>query len=72
MMVKINVSGLLYATVASIIIWFLLWFAYDIMKVSQGLNSATFANLTVATCLIVFVILLLGLGGIEPQKKARA
>ena len=64
---KFNISTLLYAIVASAIAWFLLWFAYDVMKVWQFLEPLVFANLALAICLIVFVIL----GGIEQLKKVR-
>ena len=62
---KFNISSLLYAIVASGIAWFLLWFVYDVMKVWQFLKPLVFANLALAICLIVFVIL----GGIEQLKK---
>ncbi len=64
-MVKINISGLLYAIVASVIVWFLLWFAYDAMEISQFLSVATFRNLDVTICLVVFLTLVWALGGIE-------
>jgi hypothetical protein len=64
-MVKINISGLLYAIVTSAIVWFLLWFAYDAMKISQFLSVAAFINLDVTICLIVFLTLVWALRGIE-------
>ena len=63
---KFNISTLLYAIVASGIAWFLLWFAYDLLKFWQFLKPLVFANLALAICLIVFVIL----GGIGQLKKA--
>jgi len=62
---KFNISPLLYAIITSGIAWFLLWFAYDVMEISQFLNSGTFTNLALAICLIIFVIL----GGIEQLKN---
>jgi len=62
---EFNISTLLYAIVVSGIAWFLLWFTYDVMEISQFLNPGTFTNLTLAICLIVFV----SLGGIEQLKK---
>jgi len=64
-MSEFNVSALLYAIVTSAIAWFLLWFAYDTMEISQSLNPLSFTNLALAICLIVFVIL----GGVEQLKK---
>jgi len=65
-MAESNVRPLLYAIVTSGIAWFLLWFVYDIMKIWQFLKPLVFANLALAICLIVFVIL----GGIKQLKKA--
>lgn len=64
-MVRINISGLLYAIVTSAIVWFLLWFAYDVFKISQFLGVGAFINLDVTICLIVFLTLVWALGGIE-------
>ncbi len=68
-MVKINIRSLLYAPVAGAIVWFFLWFAYDIMELSRLLSSVTFMNLDLAVSLTVFVILFHALGGIERSKK---
>ena len=65
-MVEFDIPSLLYAIIASGIAWFLLWLVYDIMKIWQFLKPLAFTNLTLAICLIVFVIL----GGIEQLKKA--
>jgi len=65
-MSKINIFGVLYVIVISIIVWFLLWFAYDVIKIWEVLNPLTFTNLAVAICLIVF----LAFGGIKQLKKA--
>jgi len=67
-MSEFNVSTLLYAIVTSTIAWFLLWFAYDIMEISQFLNPMTFTNLAFAICLIVFVILR-GIGQLKKVLK---
>ena len=64
-MAESNILPLLYATVTSGIEWFLLWFVYDVMKIRQFLKPLAFANLALAVCLIVFVIL----GGIGQLKK---
>ena len=64
-MAEFNIFTLLYAIVTSGIAWFLLWLAYDVMEVWQFLKPLVFANLALAVCLIVFVIL----GGIEQLKK---
>ena len=64
-MAESSILPLLYAIVTSGIAWFLLWFVYDVMKIWQFLKPLAFANLALATCLIVFVIL----GGVGQLKK---
>lgn len=62
---EIDISALLYAIAAAGIAWFLLWAAYDVMEIVRFLSPATFTNITLAMCLIIFVIF----GGIKQLKN---
>lgn len=68
-MVKVNISRVrvfLFAITVSAVVWFLLWFAYDVAEIWRNLKSVTYQNLAIAICLIVFLLV----GGIKQLSKA--